>query len=168
MEEVLSYLDQLQRTIEAKFKIPLTEIIIVNQDELLEVVKDLQENIPEALIYCQQVKKDETAIIEEAKKEVGEINRQILEFKKNKISKNPNFQIKKEEATQILSKAKKLENEEIKETETFANSILDNIEKTAQEHLTNLRKARLILQQKKLAPPSSIAEEIFEQEKEDE
>ncbi len=31
MEQVLTFLDQLQRTIEAKFKIPLTEIIVINR-----------------------------------------------------------------------------------------------------------------------------------------
>jgi len=149
MEEIYSYLDQLQRTIEGKFKIPLTDIIITNQEELIELIKEIQENVPEDIKESRTIKKEAEDILDRARKEVEYINKKTMEVKTKKIKENPDVQETAKIATERLDQARELENQEIKETEDFAKSILNKIEDNIQKNLTSVRKAREILREKK-------------------
>jgi len=154
MEEIYSYLDQLQRTIEGKFKIPLTDIIITNQEELIELIKEIQENVPEDIKESRTIKKEAEDILDRARKEVEYINKKTMEVKTKKIKENPDVQETAKIATERLDQARELENQEIKETEDFAKSILNKIEDNIQKNLTSVRKAREILREKKITSKS--------------
>ena len=148
MEEICSYLDQLQRAIEGKFKIPLTDIIISNRNELIELIEEIQENVPGEIQESIKIKKEAEKILEEAKKEVKNINNKIQEVKIKKVKENPEVRKITQKATAKLNEARKMENMEIKQTEDFAVSIFNKIELQVQNNLKSVQKAREILKEK--------------------
>ena len=150
MEEIYSYLDQLQRTIEGKFKIPLTDIIIISQEELIDLIEELQENIPEDIKLSREIKKEAEDLLEKAKKEVDYINKKVAEEKNRKIKENPEVKKSAKRATRRLTEARQVENAEIKETEDFAYSVLDKIELQIEKNLKSVKAARKILKEKNI------------------
>jgi hypothetical protein len=151
MEEIYSCLDRLQRALESKFKLFLTDLIIVNQKELLDLIEEVKECVPEELELSVKIKEEANSIIEKAKKQADEISKKYNEVKLEKIKSSLEVQESSQKAIQKLSKSRRTENTIINEIQEYSQKIFDNIEEKLNENIKNVRTARELLKEKKLS-----------------
>ncbi|HPZ07630.1 MAG TPA: hypothetical protein PL110_05920 [Candidatus Eremiobacteraeota bacterium] len=151
MEEIYSHLDRLQRMLEAKFKIPLTDLIIINQMELLDLISEIQESIPEELARSIKIKEDINNMTEKTIKQAEEIIKKAQILKLEKIDERTEIRESYQSAKERLNKAREIENTEIKEIQEYSEKIFDNIEEKIRENFKNVQTARDMLKQKKIS-----------------
>lgn len=149
MEEIYSCLDRLQRALESKIKIPLTDLIIVNQQELLDLLEEVKNNVPEELESSIKIKEEANNIVEQAKKQAEDIKKKFNQLKMEKIKSSIEVQESSRKAIQRLNQARKNENIEIKEIQDYGQKIFDSIEEKLKENIINVTKARELLKEKK-------------------
>lgn len=173
MEEIYSHLDKLQRFLESRFKIPMTEIIVINQDEVLELISEIQETIPKEIQESVNIKKEEAALLEKAEKQVQDIDKYAKTMRINKIKGNPDVQRITNKIKQVIQEARKTEENEIKEIQDYAGDILNTLQSTIETNLKYVNETRKLLRQRKISPHTieieeeeieEIEEEIYEEE----
>ena len=71
--EVFTLLDNLEDLIENSKKVPLSNKIMVEQKEVLNLIKDIRNKLPEELKVAKFVRQERERILAEAKKEANDI-----------------------------------------------------------------------------------------------
>ena len=90
--EVFTLLDNLEDLIENSKKVPLSNKIMVEQKEVLNLIKDIRNKLPEELKVAKFVRQERERILAEAKKEANDIvkeaeNRIIAMIDEHEITK---------------------------------------------------------------------------------
>ena len=71
--EIFTLLDNLEDLIENSKKVPLSNKIMVEQREALDLIKDVRNKLPEELKVAKFVRQERERILAEAKKEANDI-----------------------------------------------------------------------------------------------
>lgn len=75
--EVFTLLDNLEDLIENSKKVPLSNKIMVEQKEVLNLIKDIRNKLPEELKVAKFVRQERERILAEAKKEANDIVKKL-------------------------------------------------------------------------------------------
>jgi hypothetical protein len=164
MEEIYSQLDKLQRFLESRFKIPMTEIIVINQDEVLDLISEIQESIPKEIQESVNIRKEENALLEKAEKQSQDIDKYAKTMRINKIKGDPDVQRITGKIKQVIQEARQTEENEIKEIKDYAGDILNTIQGTIEANLKYVIETRKLLRQRKVSPHVIEIEEEYEEE----
>ncbi len=129
---VEALIDELEEVIEKGFKLPLTDKLIIEYDRVKEIISELKLALPQEIRQAQNIVKDSSDIISNAKKEADAIvkvaeEKQMVMLNQNEIVRQANLKAKG-----ILDDAEN-KSSQIK---TNVNAYIENTLKRADEMLT--------------------------------
>ena len=67
--EIFTFLETLEDILENSKKLPFTDKVIVNKEELVEIIQEIRLKLPDELKQAKWVKEERQRILEEAQKE---------------------------------------------------------------------------------------------------
>lgn len=70
---VLSLIEEMEDIIEDSPSLPLSNKVMINREELLDIIKDIRINLPDEIKQALWIRDEKQAILEEAKKEADNI-----------------------------------------------------------------------------------------------
>ena len=121
--EIFTLLENLEEIIENSKKMPFTNKIIVEQEEILDVIKEIRLKLPEDLKQAKWVREERERILEEAKKEADDV---VKEAENRIISMIDEHEITRkayEQKAEIIETANEMSREITKGTKDYADEI---------------------------------------------
>ena len=128
--EIFTLLETLEDLLENSKNLPFTTKSMVDKEEMLEIIKEIRIKLPDELKQAKWIKEERQRILVEAQKEADGI---VKEAENRIISMIDEHEITKkayEKKTEIIATANEIYREVSKDTSNYADSILENIEKT--------------------------------------
>ena len=133
--EIFTLLETLEDIIERSAKVPFTRKVVVDEDEILDVIKEIRLKLPDELKQAKWVKEERQRILLEAGKEADEIvkeaeNRIIAMIDEHEITKKAY-----EQKGEIIETANVMAKEISQGTREYADGILEQLEDVLKETL---------------------------------
>jgi len=144
--EFFTYLQSLEDLIENSKKVPLSEKCIVDQEQVMDLIKEMRLKLPDELKQAKWVKEERQRILVEAQKEADDI---VKEAENRIISMIDEHEITRkayEQKAEIIETANEMSREISKGTKDYADNILQNIEVALQNALETIQNNRRELQ----------------------
>ena len=144
--EIYTIIDSLEDILEKSKKVPFTDKIITEKEQLLDLIKEIRLNMPDELKQAKWIKEERERIIEEAQKDADDI---IKEAENRIISMIDEHEITKkayDKKTEIIADANEMYREMTQRTNTYVDGILANIEDSMAELGKNLSNVELSIQ----------------------
>ena len=140
--EIFTLLDNLEDLIENSKKVPLSNKIMVEQREALDLIKDVRNKLPEELKVAKFVRQERERILAEAKKEANDIvkeadNRIIAMIDEHEITKKAY-----EQKNQIMSAANDSSRQITSGAKEYADNILATLQKSLEKTLKEIEQDR--------------------------
>ena len=136
--EIFTLLENLEEIIENSKKMPFTNKIIVEQEEILDVIKEIRLKLPEDLKQAKWVREERERILEEAKKEADDV---VKEAENRIISMIDEHEITKkayEQKNQIMEAANENSRQSTQGAKEYADNILADLEKRLEKVLKEI------------------------------
>ena len=133
--EIFTLLENLEEIIEISKKMPFTNKIMVEQEEILDVIKEIRLKLPEDLKQAKWVREERERILEEAKKEADDV---VKEAENRIISMIDEHEITKkayEQKNQIMEAANENSRQITQGAKEYADNILADLEKRLEKVL---------------------------------
>lgn len=140
--EIFTLLETLEECIERAKKMPFTQKVIIDTDEVLDIVKEIRLKLPDELKQAKWVKEERGRILVEAKKEADGI---VKEAENRIISMIDEHEITRkayEQKAQIIETANEMSREISKGTKEYADNILEKVQGALQEALATVENNR--------------------------
>lgn len=137
IEGVLALVEELLASVEAARKMPLTNKIMLDQDELLDLLEQLRDELPVELGQAQVVLRDRDKLITGARAEAERILREATQRAEDMSRDNVITESARKHAEEIVDQASQV----AREIRTSANDYTDSLLLKAQETLAAMLKA---------------------------
>ena len=144
--EIFTLLENLEDILDNSRGLPFSQKSIVDKGEIIEVIKEIRLKLPDELKQAKWIKEERERIIAEAQKDADDI---VKEAENRIISMIDEHEITRkayEKKTEIIATANEIYREVSKDTSNYADSILENIEKTITELGTTVANVELSIQ----------------------
>ncbi len=126
--DILNLLERIEDIIEDASKFPLSNKVMVDKEEVLEVINEIRLKLPDEINRASWVAKERQRILNEAQTEADELIIKVKEQQKHLI-----------EDSEIIRQAKKYANELIQEAERTANEMKTGAYDYSDEILSKLQ-----------------------------
>ena len=126
--DILNLLERIEDIIEDASKFPLSNKVMVDKEEVLEVINEIRLKLPDEINRASWVAKERQRILNEAQIEADELIIKVKEQQKHLI-----------EDSEIIRQAKKYANELIQEAERTANEMKTGAYDYSDEILSKLQ-----------------------------
>ena len=136
--EIFTLLDTLEDLLEEGRGIPFSSKVIVDQEQMIDIIKEIRIKLPDELKQAKWVKEERQRILVEAQKEADNI---VKEAENRIISMIDEHEITRkayDQKTEIIETANEMSREISKGTKEYADNILSNTENVIQETLDKL------------------------------
>lgn len=110
--DILNLLERIEDIIEEASKFPLSNKVMIDKDEILEVINEIRLKLPDEINRASWVAKERQRILNEAQQEADELIEKVKEQQKYLIEDN-----------EITKQAQKFANQLIEEAEIKANDM---------------------------------------------
>ncbi len=140
--EIFTLLETLEEYLERAKKVPFTQKVIIDTDEVLDIVKEIRLKLPDELKQAKWVKEERGRILVEAKKEADGI---VKEAENRIISMIDEHEITRkayEQKAQIIETANEMSREISKGTKEYADNILEKVQGVLQDALATVENNR--------------------------
>ena len=140
--EIFTLLENLEEIIENSKKMPFTNKIMLEQDEILDIIKDIRLKLPEDLKQAKWVREERDRILEEAKKEADDV---VKEAENRIISMIDEHEITKkayEQKNQIMEAANENSRQITQGAKEYADNILADLETRIEKVLKEISQDR--------------------------
>lgn len=133
--EIFTLLETIEEILENSKKIPFTHKSILENETLLDIIKEIRLKLPEELKQAKVIKEEHDRIISKANEEALEIvkeaeNRIIAMIDEHEITKKAY-----EQKNKIIENANDMAREISNGTKAYADNILENVQLTLEEAL---------------------------------
>ena len=131
--EIFTLLDTLEDLLEEGRGIPFSSKVIVDQEQMIDIIKEIRIKLPDELKQAKWVKEERQRILVEAQKEADNI---VKEAENRIISMIDEHEITRkayDQKTEIIETANEMSREISKGTKEYADNILSNTENVIQE-----------------------------------
>lgn len=140
--EIFTLLETLEELIENSKKVPFTNKIMVEQDEILDLIKEIRLKLPEDLKQAKWVREERERILAEASKEADDVvkeaeNRIIAMIDEHEITKKAY-----EQKNQIMEAANENSRQITQGAKEYADNILAELEKSLEKTLKEISQDR--------------------------
>ncbi len=140
--EIFTLLETLEELIENSKKVPFTSKIMVEQDEILDLIKEIRLKLPEDLKQAKWVREERERILAEASKEADDVvkeaeNRIIAMIDEHEITKKAY-----EQKNQIMEAANENSRQITQGAKEYADNILAELEKSLEKTLKEISQDR--------------------------
>ena len=126
--EIFTLLDTLEDLLEEGRGIPFSSKVIVDQEQMIDIIKEIRIKLPDELKQAKWVKEERQRILVEAQKEADNI---VKEAENRIISMIDEHEITRkayDQKTEIIETANEMSREISKGTKEYADNILSNTE----------------------------------------
>lgn len=140
--EIFTLLESLEELIENGKKVPFAEKCVVDQNEVLELIKEIRLKLPDELKQAKWVKEERERILAEAKKEADDVvkeaeNRIIAMIDEHEITKKAY-----EQKNEIMSAANESSRQITQGAREYADNILANLSSSLEKTLSEIQENR--------------------------
>ena len=140
--EIFTLLENLEEWVENSEKMPFTNKIMIDQEDILDVVKVIRLKLPEDLKQAKWVREERERILEEAKKEADDV---VKEAENRIISMIDEHEITKkayEQKNQIMEAANENSRQITQGAKEYADNILADLEGKLEKVLKEISQDR--------------------------
>ena len=140
--EIFTLLENLEELVENSKKMPFTNKIMIDQEDILDVVKEIRLKLPEDLKQAKWVREERERILEEAKKEADDV---VKEAENRIISMIDEHEITKkayEQKNQIMEAANENSRKITQGAKEYADNILADLEGKLEKVLKEISQDR--------------------------
>ena len=133
--EIFTFLETLEDILENSKKLPFTDKVIVNKEELVEIIQEIRLKLPEELKQAKVIKEEHDRIISKANEEASEI---VKEAENRIISMIDEHEITRkayEQKNKIIENANDMAREISNGTKAYADNILAGVQVTLEDAL---------------------------------
>lgn len=142
IDELLETLRILKNMLENSPIVPVWDKVILDKEKVYELVKKLEESIPQEFLEAKKIIENRDKIINKAYLEADEIIRQAKEEAEILINKNTITLEAQKRAEEIIKNAKKESEELKKEMELYISNLLNKVEDLLKKELELIRKCK--------------------------
>ncbi len=146
--DIMSIIDKFEDIIATAKKVPLTNNVIVNEEQLYEVIDEIRAALPDELKQARWIVKERQEMLEEAEKEAERIIKETKEKVDKMTDEKEVVKLAEEKSKSIMEKAKDREREIRLGAEDYADEMLANLEVNLGKLLTAVQRGRDRLQGK--------------------
>jgi len=143
--EIFTLLEKLEQLINNSKKIPLSDKCMLEQQEVLDIIKEIRLKLPDELKQAKWVKEERERILAEARKEAEDV---VKEAENRIISMIDEHEITKqayEQKNQIMATANENARQITKGAREYADTILQSLSGTVEDVLKEIEKNRIEL-----------------------
>jgi uncharacterized protein YacL (UPF0231 family) len=140
--EIFELFDDLEELISGGSRIPLTGKVVVNEDEVIEVIEQIRNALPEELRQARWVMKERQRIIADAEQEAREIVEQGKEYTNRLIDENEVTKKAEQKAQEIIQRSQEVSQEIKIGAYEYAEKCLARLEQTLGELLRATQRGR--------------------------
>lgn len=140
--EIFTLLETIEDMLEKSRTIPFSTKCVVDQEEMLDIIKEIRLKLPEELKQAKWVKEERQRILVEAQNEADEI---IKEAENRIISMIDEHEITRkayEKKVEIIETANEMSREISKGTKDYADGVLEGIEVALQDAIKVIQNNR--------------------------
>lgn len=144
----LKVIEDLELLVMSSPKIPLTNMVFVNEQEVFRIIDSIRMNVPQEVVDAQRFLQDKEDILNDAQKKADEIIMNADLKAKQKLDENDLIIRAKEESEKIRSEARKEANRLMKEAKDYSENVLTKLESEVDKLLTSIRRGKEVLRSK--------------------
>ena len=136
--EIFTLLETLEDLIENSKKMPFSDKCVIDQNEVLDLIKEVRLKLPDELKQAKWVKEERERILAEAQKEADDV---VKEAENRIISMIDEHEITKkayEQKNQIMSAANESSRQITQGAREYADNILESLGKTLEKVLNEI------------------------------
>lgn len=130
---IIQLLDQVEDLIYNGTSVPFSSRVIVDPQELLDIIQDIRENLPDEIKQAKWIQEERQKILVEAQKEAETITKEAKDYIRKMVDENEITQNAYQQSEEILQKAQQNAKEIRLGTNEYADSILEQLQKQLQE-----------------------------------
>lgn len=143
--DVLNLLEKIEDIIEDASKLPLSNKIMIDKEEILEVINDIRLRLPDEINRASWVAKERQRILTEAQKEAEELMEKVKEQQKMLIEDSEITRLAKQNANQLLQEAEAKANAMKEGAYNYCDEILSKLQDKIKEINNTIEENREIL-----------------------
>src|ERR671914_428511 len=152
--DLIERIDELQVLIEEAKTVPLSSSVVVNRDEILELLAQLKEEVPDEIRQARWMARDRDELLARARKEAERIVSEAREQRDRLLSRTEIVHAAQREAERINDEAKERAAKKQAEADDYIDQKLAAFEILLNKTLTTVAKGREQLRNER--PPSSV------------
>ncbi len=140
--EIFTLLENLEENVENSKKVPFTNKVMIEQEDILNIIKDIRLKMPEDMKQAKWISEERDRILEEAKKEADDV---VKEAENRIISMIDEHEITKkayEQKNQIMEAANENSRQITQGAKEYADNILVDLEKRLEKILKEIAQDR--------------------------
>ncbi|WP_448590040.1 hypothetical protein [Thermodesulfobium sp.] len=144
----LKFIEDLELLVMSSPKIPLTNMVLVNEQEIFRIIDSIRINMPQEIVEAQKFLQEKESILSDAQKKADEIILNADLKARQKLDENDLIIKAKEESERIKNEARIEANKLMKEAREYSENVLQKLEYEIDKLLANIRKGKEILRSK--------------------
>lgn len=162
--EIYRILDELEHELEEAARIPLTNKVVIQEDNIYKYIDQLRANLPEDIRQAQWIRKERQRILDDAENEA----KSIIEKAKGRVedlaSETEIFKLAEQNGQEIIKKAKIQAQEISQGAFSYADDIMSKLQGQLEKHLSSIKEGRQQIKQTIHTKPNSEKRENIKKE----
>ena len=131
--DILNLLERIEDIIEEASKFPLSNKVMIDKEEILEVINEVRLKLPDEINRASWVAKERQRILNEAQSEADELIEKVKEQQKYLIEDNEITRQAQKYATQIVQEAERTASEMKMGAYSYSDEILSKLQEKIRE-----------------------------------
>ncbi|MGD9567190.1 MAG: ATPase [Sedimentibacter sp.] len=131
--DVLNLLERIEDIIEEASKFPLSNKVMIDKEEMLEVINEIRLKLPDEINRASWVAKERQRILNEAQSEADELIEKVKEQQKFLIEDNEITRQAQKYATQLIQEAERKATEMKMGAYSYSDEILSKLQEKIRE-----------------------------------
>jgi cell division septum initiation protein DivIVA len=140
--DLIDRIDELALVIEEAKAVPLSSSAVINRDEILDLIAEMKEHVPEEIRQARWLARDKQDLIDRARAEAERILAEAREQRDRLLSRTEVAQAAEREAERIVDAAKERASRKIAEGDAYVDQKLAAFEILLTKTLTTVEKGR--------------------------
>jgi cell division septum initiation protein DivIVA len=146
--DIMALIDKLEEAITEGRKVPLSSMVMVDEEKIFEIIDEMRATLPEELKQARWIVKERQDMLDEAEKEAQQIIEEAKEEAKKIASESEVVKLAEKQASEVIEAAKAKEREIRLSAEDYADEIMANLEVNLGKLLSAVQRGRDRLQGK--------------------
>ena len=131
--DILNLLERIEDIVEEASKFPLSNKVMIDKDEILEVINEIRLKLPDEINRASWVAKERQRILNEAQSEADELIEKVQDQQRMLIEDNEITKQAQKYANQIIQEAERKANEMKMGAYNYSDEILSKLQEKIRE-----------------------------------
>jgi len=146
--DFMALIDQLEDLVASGRRIPLTGMVMIDEQKIYEIIDGLRTTIPDEVKQARWIVKERQEMLEEAEKEAARLIEEARAKIESMAAESEVVKLAEKQAQQVIETAKSREREIRLGAEDYADEMLANLEANLSKLLSAVQRGRDRLQGK--------------------